>query len=636
LEIQEVVIALEDDLNELIETSSKNEDINNIRKIYYGDNEGDLLVGTMLMFASFKGYISSVNLLLEKNAKINIDYDQTEYNNLSWRTYQFYNISISAIKLAFLVRNYNIVKILAQHKFCKYNIYNIIRFYRDITYEWPELYTVTSSTSQEYNNIIKLLISSKKQSKLELDKILIEVSYDGNLEFLLMLIKMGANIKTPHDESKALFSACENGKFETAKYLIENGVSIKVETLSGKFTHCLHIAIKSCNIKLFKYIVKKSRDVDFVNFNGILPINVAIENDNLIFVKYLIKKGAHINRHDQNGKYPLSVAIDNGNLQIVKYLVSSGADVNMMCQYYRSPGDKAVTLLERAIYNKQNEIANYFIDKCVIFSNKKNNANFLTCACESNDLELLKCLSEIIGNCLPYKLTNILHSEICKFSSFDVIKYIFNTYPVENINEEHEGKNTYLFYLAQNNSDDNSDSINHLIQLGADVNHINTVGESVLFKCTYGWKKCNSDNLQCFIENGANLDYVMKVENNKLITIKEFLEPYKDRESLNDFLLNKVYGIKTISCCLKEGDYILAYRLMNIEIIETIKIIDNNNKTCGVCWMNSINVCTECTHCYCNVCYIAIKKSSAVCAFCRSNMTNIISIINIASEVKIN
>lgn len=222
LEIQEVVIPSEDDLNELIETSSKSEDINNIKKIYYGDNEGDLLVGTMLMFASFRGYISSVNLLLEKNAKINITYNKTEYSGFSWGTYQFHYVPISAIKLAFLVRNYNIVKILAQNKFCKYNIRDIIIFNRNITRKWSELYTGTSyeTSSEEYNDIIKLLISSKKQSKLELDEILIDVSYDGNLEFLLMLIKMGANIKTPHDESEALFSACENGKLEIAKYLI--------------------------------------------------------------------------------------------------------------------------------------------------------------------------------------------------------------------------------------------------------------------------------------------------------------------------------------------------------------------------------------------------------------------------------
>lgn len=407
---------------------------------------------------------------------------------------------------------------------------------------------------------------------------------------------------------------------------------MKFETPNGKFTHCLHVAITTRNIKLFKYIVKKSRDVDFVNYDGKIPINVAIEYNSLIFVKYLIKKGAHLNIQDENGRCPLSVAIDNENFKIVKYLVSSGANINMMCFCYplRSSEGKDITLLEHSIYEKQYEITNYFIDNGVIFSNKKNNANFLTCACWSNNLELLKRLSEIVGSCLPYNLTNILHSEICKFSSFDVIKYIFDTYPVENINEKHEQGNTYLFYLAQNKSYNNTDSINYLIKLGADVNHINEVGESVLFKCTDRWWNCNSDNLQCFIENNANLDHTLK-DNDKVVTVKELLEPCKDKNHLSDFLLNKVYGIKTISCYLKEGDYVSAYELMNIEIEETVKFIDDNDKTCGVCWMNSINVCTECTHCYCNVCYMKIKKSSSVCAFCRSNMTNKISIVNIAS-----
>jgi ankyrin repeat protein len=98
--------------------------------------------------------------------------------------------------------------------------------------------------------------------------------------FVIFLIGAGAEF---NDEGIEVFVACYKGHVEILRFLINSGVSIKLETV-GKMS----------------------------------PLMIACKSNHKEIVRLLIEAGANVNEKDNNGNVPLVYACDGGNAEIVK------------------------------------------------------------------------------------------------------------------------------------------------------------------------------------------------------------------------------------------------------------------------------------------------------------------------------
>ncbi len=115
-----------------------------------------------------------------------------------------------------------------------------------------------------------------------------------NKEIVLYLLSKGAKVngRSKDNNSTPLLEAAQNGNYEIAKILIDNGADI-------------HKFVTTVN-----------------------PIHDAARNGNTKVVQLLLNKGVDVNIKDKKGFTPLIWAAGSGKIETTKLLIKYGADVN--------------------------------------------------------------------------------------------------------------------------------------------------------------------------------------------------------------------------------------------------------------------------------------------------------------------
>ena len=120
----------------------------------------------------------------------------------------------------------------------------------------------------------------------------------------------------------SLRDACEDGDFETFKYLVESCVDVEVDC------EYINIAAEYGYINIVKYLVERGTNIHACNN---YPIRYSAMNGHFEVFKYLAECGADVHTYHE---FPLCLATDYGHLEIVKYLVTVwGVDINVGCDY---------------------------------------------------------------------------------------------------------------------------------------------------------------------------------------------------------------------------------------------------------------------------------------------------------------
>lgn len=187
--------------------------------------------------------------------------------------------------------------------------------------------------------------------------------------------KEGFNFNTVIDATgiTPLFWACDEGRVEVARYLLEKGADVNAKVTQNSSATPLQAAIMIEHEELALLLLDKDADVNEKYPNGKTVLHKAIENleikkRRLYFAKsYKLKnpkkvleaildKQVKINEPDGDGKTPLYAACLHGDLEIVQELIKRGADVNAFGKYGMPP-------LFAALYKGNPEIVKLLIEK---------------------------------------------------------------------------------------------------------------------------------------------------------------------------------------------------------------------------------------------------------------------------------
>ena len=147
--------------------------------------------------------------------------------------------------------------------------------------------------------------------------------------------------KKPEDFEPNILKATYEGKLSSIRYIISEGLSnvqffAAHEDKNGNYfpgNTPLHIACKTGNMEIVKYLLKEGAEIDSKDFASWTPLHFACQYSHLEITKYLIEEGAEVNCCNNFGWTPLHIASEKGDLNLVEYLLDHRADINKQDMY---------------------------------------------------------------------------------------------------------------------------------------------------------------------------------------------------------------------------------------------------------------------------------------------------------------
>lgn len=270
----------------------------------------------------------------------------------------------------------------------------------------------TEHTSFDFNSVKETGYIPEK-----IDRGIIEIVKRDSGEDLDQFLK--SNPFQPSILKSILYFACENGKFNVVKYLIEvrhlsphliihsSGPVFKAAAISGNLelvrylVEVHHVDIESQGLEfgtrdtalsraaeeghvdVVAYLISQKANVNpVVSYSNIL--NSAIDSDKLPIVQLLVEAGTII------GPYNLGMALEKGNMEIIQYLLSKMPDLRDH-HFFGS-------LARAAIQSGNVSLVKYLEEKkgLDIFENDSH-GELMIAAAKSHSIEMMKFLLDERG-----------------------------------------------------------------------------------------------------------------------------------------------------------------------------------------------------------------------------------------------
>ncbi|XP_059147593.1 ankyrin repeat domain-containing protein 50-like [Physella acuta] len=225
---------------------------------------------TPLMFATERGHLSTVKILLKYRANVNY----------------ITNELFSALIVAIYNNNENIVETLLQHK---------------------------ADVNHRYNGEISALSFAVSE---------------GSLEIVKLLLKYGADVnQVSNIRVSALMIAAEKGLDDIVKILLENKANVHIKEIEYE-RNALISASNKGRVGTVQLLLKHGARVDDVNVFGYTSLMAAAEQGHDLVVELLIKNRADVNKTHMRNVNALMLAVYSGRTSTVKLLLKHNARVN--------------------------------------------------------------------------------------------------------------------------------------------------------------------------------------------------------------------------------------------------------------------------------------------------------------------
>jgi len=161
---------------------------------------------------------------------------------------------------------------------------------------------------------------------------LASASDTGYTDMVEFLIECGAdvNAKQIDDHFTPLLYACQSGRLETARLLLDRGALVDAHSI-----YCatpLMWAASQGHTELCSLLIERGADVNAYCIRGITPLMMAAEAGKADIVELLLTFGVKIDEQDllrNGGNTALLFASQNGSLPAVRILLQAGANVNI-------------------------------------------------------------------------------------------------------------------------------------------------------------------------------------------------------------------------------------------------------------------------------------------------------------------
>ncbi|XP_059839575.1 CARD- and ANK-domain containing inflammasome adapter protein [Hypanus sabinus] len=158
----------------------------------------------------------------------------------------------------------------------------------------------------------------------------------GHTESVKVLITKGAHLneRTPNMNS-ALHLAAETGSLSVAKLLIDEGMDVNIIGCSDQTP--LHFASFHNQPPMIEALIRAGSKVNAIAKEAITPLHIASQRGNRETVECLLQNKADVNAKDRLMRTPLHMAAIVGDASIAELLLSSHADPNAVNKEKKTP-----------------------------------------------------------------------------------------------------------------------------------------------------------------------------------------------------------------------------------------------------------------------------------------------------------
>lgn len=210
----------------------------------------------------------------------------------------------------------------------------------------------------------------------------------------------------------------------------------------------------------------KDVDINYKDEKNRSLLHLVVEENLTEAIKWLVSKKVDINAMDTDGDTALMYASKVGAIQSVRALLSLKANANIANNQSRIPIQEAV---------KKN-----FKDAYVLLRDRtkdlnhtdENGRSLIYDAIDSTNLDLVKDILKKQNNQVDKKIFFYPHT----YTDITILKFLASNLDL-NTSDEH-GR-TPLFYLVKNGAM-NTDSFTYVLSMGANINHVDNDGNTVL------------------------------------------------------------------------------------------------------------------------------------------------------------
>ena len=370
-----------------------------------------------------------------------------------------------------------------------------------------------------------------------------------------LLVERGADVRA--DDDAAILSAAKNAAPETVRLLIAKGARVNATDKDSEGDTVLMQASSGASAATVEMLLSAGADINATNNNGETALIKAVSldhryspNERLPIIDLLLKKGADVNARDRKGRTPLFHSVVQymseaggtiAHVEVVKFLLDRGADV-------RATDEQGDTVLLRAIsaFRGSTDIVQTLLAKGVPLDvqNKKGTSALMIAAGNGNENLLALLLDKgpdlnlkdnEDATALDYavrdgqiKIAKILFAKSARskheYSESDLIVAVSNgallsAVTRNNLNEvktllgsgasieTRSRHNQTPLMLAVEYGYGGDEVTNYLIEKGADLNAVNSEGNTALMLAI---GRNNGKAVTKLLAHGAAIDILNK------------------------------------------------------------------------------------------------------------------------------
>ena len=324
--------------------------------------------------------------------------------------------------------------------------------------------------------------------------------------------------------STPLHEAVRYGRVDIAKLLMSAGAKVDALDAVGK-TPFLLIIPKEKQYEMYNALLLFNAKATQKDMYGDTVLHVATMADvGSDVLALLVAHGAPVNERNKKGVTPLSLAIEKGNMEHIVFYASAGADINAEDMEGNTPLGRAlesptITMLKtlvtvKNVYSKDSagntplhiaiirdspfEYIQYLIDcGADVNARNKNGDSVLYLAITKNKKDVGDLLLSKGADIFASNTENNSPLRIALTQGGEVQDWLITS---RTLNTTDGAGNTPLHYAAEWKLDD---ALLGLIQKGANVNAVNSNGESALFSAV---KADSPSTINILVENGIITD----------------------------------------------------------------------------------------------------------------------------------
>lgn len=284
----------------------------NLESINYMLNRMEGYINTVMVTASYYGYMDILKYLISRGAKVS-------YKNYMSMQSAVLGNSINAVMYLDSISDNVVGRSFVLLETDINTSMDIIKYLvtKGVDHDVLNTYLIEVVKREQYPlqlQTVTYLVESGADIHVDSDETLMHAVDNNNIKLVQYIIDKGVNVNT--ENGAALTIACENRHEDMVQYLLSRGCTVNEESMKT--------SVKLGDIDILKHLIQWGGDV---HMNDDVLVKHAVVADKLEMLKYLVSIGCRVNKYVDE---LLEKTLKKGYWNMFRFLISNWANAHQI------------------------------------------------------------------------------------------------------------------------------------------------------------------------------------------------------------------------------------------------------------------------------------------------------------------